>query len=229
MPQDLRQVARRGLILEPSPLLRHYPGGRHAVVEGVAFQTWGLASAGFNKVGVFGPSPPLARIRDLAAEFFGPVTPFGVLVEADAGTPVEAELRAAGWCVAEDEPALVLPALPAAPPAPPGLDIRKVRDAESRCDLVAVLAAAFGAMVYRASRTACVAGVGTGPAHRRRGFARALTWTALAEGAARGCDSAVLNALGASYALYRGMGFVHVCNHRTYTAPQVPAPKGDPS
>jgi hypothetical protein len=41
----------------------------------------------------------------------------------------------------------------------------------------------------------------------------------LREGAARGCTSATLAALGASYDLYRQMGFLHVCNHRAYEPP----------
>src|SRR5205085_2645021 len=134
---------------------------------------------------VVGPSPPLARILELAQSFFGPDSGgFGIVVEADAGLPVEDELRAAGWKVFEDEPALVLSAIPAAPPLPHGLQVRPVRDADSR-----------------------------------RGLGTALTWAALREGAQRGCTCATLAALGASFDLYRKMGFIHVCNHRAYGAP----------
>jgi predicted acetyltransferase len=64
-----------------------------------------------------------------------------------------------------------------------------------------------------------IMGVATVPAARRRGLGTALTRAALREGAARSCTCAVLAALGASYDLYRKMGFVHVCNHRAYAPP----------
>jgi GNAT superfamily N-acetyltransferase len=259
---DLRMMAHRGLALRPSPMLRHQKRGRYALREGVALTDWGMPAPGFKKAAVLGPSPPLGRVRELAAEFFGGHD-YGVLVEADAGHPVEAELRAGGWSVAEDEPALVLPALPESPPAPPELTIRPVTDVASRRDAIAVMAAGFGAptadlgallseeamdsfgpslacaldsdvavlvghaggrpvsaaILHRVEEIACVTGVATVPDGRRRGFARALTWAAVSAGAERGCTCATLNALGASYALYLGMGFRHVCNHRTYVPP----------
>jgi GNAT superfamily N-acetyltransferase len=259
---DLRLIAHRGLALRPSPMLRHQKKGRYALREGVALTDWGLPAPGFKKAAVLGPAPPLERVRELAAEFFGG-NDYGVLVEADAGHPVEAELRAGSWSVAEDEPALVLPTLPEPPPAPPELTIRRVIDAASRRDAIAVMAAGFGAptadlgeplsaeamesfgpslacaldpdvavlvgyaggrpvsaaVLQRVEEIACVTGVATVPDGRRRGFARALTWAAVRAGADRGCACATLNALGASYALYLGMGFRHVCNHRTYVPP----------
>jgi ribosomal protein S18 acetylase RimI-like enzyme len=141
---DLRLIAHRGLALRPSPMLRHQKNGRFALREGVALTDWGLPAPSFKKAAVLGPAPPLGRVRELAAEFFGS-SDYGVMVEADAGHPVEAELRAAGWSVAEDEPALVLPALPELPAPPPGLTIRPVTDTASRGDALAVMAAGFGA------------------------------------------------------------------------------------
>ena len=261
-PDDLRLIAHRGLALRPSPMLRHQKNGRCALREGVALTDWGLPVPSFKKAAVLGPAPPLGRVRELAAEFFGG-NDFGILVEADAGHPVEAELRAGGWAVAEDEPALVLPALPEPPPVPPELTIRRVSDAAARRNAIAVMVAGFGAptadlgeplseetmegfgpslacaldpdvavlvgyaggrpvsaaLLHRVEEIACITGVATVPDGRRRGFARALTWAALRAGADRGCTCATLNALGASYALYRGMGFRHVCNHRTYVPP----------
>ena len=76
------------------------------------------------------------------------------------------------------------------------------------------------ALIYRVEEIACVTGVATVPDCRRRGFARALTWAAIRAGADHGCTCATLNALGASYPLYLGMGFRHVCNHRTYVPPR---------
>lgn len=259
---DLRMLAHRGLYLRPSPMLRHQKYGRFALREGVALTDYGLPAPGFKKAAVLGPAPPLARVRALAAEFFGGGD-YGVTVEADAGHPVEAELRAAGWTVAEDEPALVLPALPELPAPPPELTVRRVTDAASRRDALAVMAAGFGAptadlgeplsaeamdtfgpslacaldpdvavlvgyaegrpvsaaVLHRVEEVASITGVATVPDCRRRGFARALTWAAVGAGADRGCSCAALNALGASYHLYLGMGFRHVCNHRTYVPP----------
>ncbi len=258
-PADLRMIAHRGLALRPSPLLRHQKAARFAVREGVALTDWAMPAPGFKKAAVLGPAPPLARVRELAAEFFGG-SDYGILVEADAGHPVEAELRAAGWTVAEDEPALVLPTLPELPALPAGLTVRRVTDAASRRDALDVMAAGFGAptadlgeplsaeamesfgpslacaldpdvavlvgyaggrpvsaaLMHRIDEVAVIAGVATVPDCRRRGFARALTWAAVRAGAERGCACAALNALGASYPLYLGMGFRHVCNHRTY-------------
>jgi ribosomal protein S18 acetylase RimI-like enzyme len=254
-------IAHRGLALRPSPMLRHQKNGRYALREAVALTDWGLPAPGFKKAAVLGPSPPLERVREMAAEFFGG-NDYGILVEADAGHPVEAELRAAAWAVSEDEPALVMPALPE--PPPPELAIRRVTDEAGRRNLLAVMAAGFGAptadlgeplsaetmdtfgpslacaldpdvallvgyaggrpvssaVLHRVEDIACITGVATVPDCRRRGFARALTWAAIRAGADRGCACATLNALGASYALYLGMGFRHVCNHRTYVPPK---------
>src|SRR5262249_44864916 len=59
--------------------------------------------------------------------------------------PRRGDLRAAGWTVVEDEPALVLPQIPPLPPPPPGLEVRRVADASARTDFLRVLAAGFGA------------------------------------------------------------------------------------
>jgi prolyl-tRNA editing enzyme YbaK/EbsC (Cys-tRNA(Pro) deacylase)/GNAT superfamily N-acetyltransferase len=67
------------------------------------------------------------------------------------------------------------------------------------------------AMFFRVDEAAVITGVATIPQFRGRGFGRALTWAAIREGARRGCTRAALNALGASYPLYRGMAFQHVC------------------
>jgi GNAT superfamily N-acetyltransferase len=262
-PDELRLIAHRALALRPSPLQRHHPGARHESREGVALNAWGMPGPSSNKAAVFGPAPPLDRVLALASEFFGDIA-FGVMVEADAGHPVEAELRSRGWSVVEDEPAMVLPELPAAPPLPPGLEVRPVTDADSRRDFITALIAGFSAptaeglaevppaeeldalgpslaavldpdialvlgladgrpvataLMHRVEEIAVIAGVATAPASRRRGFGTALTWAALAEGAARGCTRGALNGLGASYPMYLGMGFRHVCNHRTYAPP----------
>src|SRR5438128_905037 len=140
--QEMIAAAHKGLLLGLSPLLRHNPAGRRAELEGVVLTCWGPFGPALNKVAVVGSSPPLARILELAAGFFGPESGgFGIVVEADASHPVEAELRAAGWKVFEDEPALVLPSIPAMPPLPPGLEVKRIRHDESRRDLMRVRAA----------------------------------------------------------------------------------------
>jgi ribosomal protein S18 acetylase RimI-like enzyme len=146
---------------------------------------------------------------------------------------------------------------------PLGLEIKRVRHAEGRRDLIRVLAAGFGAPTAEggtelsadafdsfAPSLACaldpdvallvgyldgrpaasaflfvvgpiagITGVATIPDYRRRGLGMALTWAAVRAGAARDCTCATLAALGASFDLYRKMGFVHVCNHRAYAPP----------
>src|SRR5439155_3232972 len=53
--------------------------------------------------------PSLDELLPVAREFFADCkSNWGVLVEGDAGHPMEAQLRARGWAVDEDEPAYVL-------------------------------------------------------------------------------------------------------------------------
>jgi ribosomal protein S18 acetylase RimI-like enzyme len=263
---DMIATAHQGLLLGHSPMLRHHRAGRSADVEGVVMRCWGPVGPALNKAAVVRPSPPLSRILELATAFFGTDSGgYGIVVEADAGHPVEAELRAAGWTVFEDEPALVMPSIAKAPPLPAGLEVKRVRDTAGRSDLLRVLAAGFGdptseggtelspeafdsfapsiacaldpdvailvgyvdgkpassAFLYAVGPIAGITGIATTPEYRRRGLGTALTWSALSEGAARGCTRATLAALGASFDLYRKMGFIHVCNHRAYQAPVV--------
>src|SRR5262249_39240815 len=100
---------------------------------------------GFNFASVLGPAPPLASILAVADEFFTGMAPtaYGILVEADAGHPVEAELRAAAWRIAEDEPALVLPRIPPLQALPPCLEIRRVTAPHEFRRQVSGVAAAF--------------------------------------------------------------------------------------
>lgn len=143
-PHDLRRTAHQALALSSTPWLRYQKTGRHQVREGVAFTRQDFSGPGFNFAAVLGPSPPLAEIEELAREFFAEAEGgWGVLVEGDAGHPVEAELRARCWPVAEDEPALVLPAIANIPEPPPGLEIRAAADEEEARDFGRVVAAAF--------------------------------------------------------------------------------------
>jgi ribosomal protein S18 acetylase RimI-like enzyme len=263
--QEMIEIAHKGLLIGRSPLLRLNAAARSAEVEGVVMRCWGPVGPALNKVAVVGPAPPLQRILELANAFFGSDSVgFGIVVEADAGHPLETELRAAGWRVFEDEPALVLPSIPAPPPLPPGLEVKRICDVAGRRDLLHVLAAGFGeptaeggteldfeafdafapslsasldpdvallvgycegkpaasAFFFKVGSIAGITGVATVPAFRRRRLGTALTWEALRAGAARGCTCATLAALGASFDLYRKMGFIHVCNHRAYEPPK---------
>ncbi|HMF14205.1 MAG TPA: GNAT family N-acetyltransferase [Gemmataceae bacterium] len=255
MSDHLRAIAHRAMALAPSPWLRHTRTGKHAVRDGVVYVRQDYADPGFNFAAVLGPSPPLAKILAVAEDFYAALPGrYGILVEGDAGHPVEAELRAAGWQVAEDEPALVLPRIPKPLPAPYGLEIRKLTDPSDLRRQFEMLGAAFdtpietmekmmpppsllsdpditvfagicdgkyvsGGMSIRIDGIGTVHGVATLPSYRHRGFGRALTWAAVHEGAKHGCATAALRASGASFDMYRRMGFVHVCNHRTYAKP----------
>jgi len=253
---DLRAIAHRAMALGPFPWLRHCLDGRHEVKEGIAFTAQDMPGPGFNFAAVVGPAPPPERVFALAAAFFaGRAGGYGILVEADAGHPVEAAMQARGWTVAEDEPALVLPVMPPLPATAPGLSIQRALDEAALREWTDVLAAAFGlpaetaaenlptvsyahdpdlalllghcegravaaAMFYRVADLAGIAGVAVVPGYRGRGFGTAITRAAAGEGAVRGCRAAALRSGPLGLSLYRRMGFVHACNHRTYAAPQ---------
>lgn len=110
---DLRPVAHATLCLLEPPYLKHYRNGRHRTWNGVALVGSDLPGPGFNFAAVLHPdAPPLDELLPVAREFFAPAEKgWGVLVEGDAGHPMEAELRTRGWAVDEDEPAFVLPDL----------------------------------------------------------------------------------------------------------------------
>lgn len=271
MTDNLRSIAHWATALAPSPLLRYQQRGRYAVVDGVTLVSFDLPGPSFNTATVLGPAPPPEKVLALASDFFGGTEgAWGVTVDADTGHPVEAELRARGWPVVEDDPALVLPVIPPAPAAPPGLAIRGVVDEATLVDYATAAEAGFAppadptaprsatsgpyaginitralipsvactldpdialfvgyagdrpvatSALYRIDRIAEIAGVATIPAYRRRGYGEAMTWAALAEGAARGCASAALRASEMGYPVYIRMGFVPVCRFRTYAPP----------
>jgi GNAT superfamily N-acetyltransferase len=142
---ELLQIAHDVLARTFPPWLRHQKRGRFALTEGVALRATDMAGPSFNFAAVLGPAPPLGRVLEIAESFFtGQEGGYGVLVEGDAGHPVEAELKARGWTVFEDETALVLPAIPPTAPLPPGFAARRVADVAGRRDFMAVCAEAFG-------------------------------------------------------------------------------------
>jgi len=147
MPTDLAAIARDAMCLSESAFLKHYRRGRFRLWNGVGLTTSELPGPGFNFAAAIGPCPPLDDILPVAREFFADCDKgWGVLVEGDTGHPAEAELRARGWVVDEDEPAFVLPDIAAVPAAvPETLTLRPVRTEEDRRTFQSVCAAAYAA------------------------------------------------------------------------------------
>ena len=109
-PAILRAIAHAALCLTEPPYLKYYRRGRFKVWNDVAFTASELPGPGFNFAAVLREgSPKLDDLLPVARDFFaGCQQGWGVLVEGDIEHPMEAELRARGWAVAEDEPAFVL-------------------------------------------------------------------------------------------------------------------------
>lgn len=182
--------------------------------------------------------------------FFGAGHPFSVTLEVGIADPIEAALQRQGWQIAEEEPALVLARLPSTFPAPPPeLAIVCVQDEPALAafrsitrmapatipSLVAATDPAVALLVgYRdgepvtTGRLNClgtvaeVNSVTTKTGSERRGYGTAMTWAVLAEGAERGCVSAILTATTMGYPVYVRMGFVPVAVYRTYV-PAIPS------
>lgn len=241
----LRELARRPMRVA-SPVRRYRPDpGRHEVDGDLILIARGEAGPDFNFAVVVGPLPP-EQVFARADAFFGGTT-YAVAVEAETAQPTEEALRAAGWRLDEDEPALVLTPIPTTIPEPPaGLTIELVSTEASLRDFVALSGRAgrwtpplafvrdpavafFVGYVAGAPVAACrfiryedvgeITGVTTIPAFRRRGIGTALTWAACAEGARRGCVAMTLTASAMGYPVYVAMGFVPVCTIRTYLPP----------
>ena len=243
-PSDLHAIV-RAVVLAPNPLDRYRPSSPRREVQGDLLLVQAVADD--RHVIALGPATA-AQLAAAAARFFGTDARFSVeLVVGEAG-PLAEELRRQGWRLEEEEPALVLTDPPATPPhLPPDLTIRPVADEASLADVrglsaaavrhIPSLAAATDPAValfvgYVAGRPVATArltclgpfaeihSVNTAPAFRRRGFGTALTWAAIAEGAHRGCTSAMLTATAMGYPLYVRMGFQSACLFRTYRPPE---------
>ncbi|MDQ2783463.1 MAG: GNAT family N-acetyltransferase [Chloroflexota bacterium] len=244
MSIDLRSIVRTPLRV-PSPLQRYRPApGRHVIHDDLVLTASGGAGPDFNSAFVLGPMPP-ERVFALADGFFD-ATGYAIVVEADTAQPIEEAIRAQGWRLDEEEPALALAPIPAPPPSSPGLTIRLVTTESGLADFMAIsgtgrrwipsLAAALDPAVallvgydgdepVATSRLTCyddvgdINGVVTSPTHRRCGFGTAMTWAAITEGTRRGCVAMTLTATAMGYPVYRRMGFVPVCTYRTYVPP----------
>jgi GNAT superfamily N-acetyltransferase len=255
-PTD-RALAHAALSLTEPPYLKHYRMARFREWRGVAFTASELPGPGFNFAAVLHPdAPALEELLPVAREHFaGADQGWGVLVEGEAGHPMEAELRSRGWLVAEDEPAYVLSDIAVAGVGCGSeLVVRVVRTQADADAYKAVTAAAFAAppemadmmlpsLAYaldpdmalfvgsvgevdvcsaayaRIGAVAVLSGVATLEAHRGRGYGSGVTRAALAYAASRGCTSAALRSGPKSIPVYERIGFRHVCQHRTYTAP----------
>ncbi|MHB8647895.1 MAG: GNAT family N-acetyltransferase [Thermomicrobiales bacterium] len=241
---DLRSIVRAPLLF-PSPFQRYRAApAQHAIHDDLILTASGGDGPDFNIAFVLGPVPP-EQVFALADAFFD-ATGYAVVVEADAAQPMEAALRAQGWRLDEEEPALALAPIPAPPPPPPDLTIRRVTTDAEFADFMAVshtvhrwipsLAAARDpavallvgyaenepvatSRIARHGNVGDINGVVTLPERRQRGFGTAMTWAAIAEGTRRGCVAMTLTATEMGYPVYLRMGFVPVCIYRTYLPP----------
>jgi GNAT superfamily N-acetyltransferase len=143
-------VAHDSLCLREPPYLKHFKDGRFSEWDGVVLVGSNLPGPGFNFAAVLRPdAPTLDQLLPVAQDFFEIAKDgWGVLVEGDAGQPMEAELRERGWNVDEDEPAFVMPDIAAALPAirhVKGLTFRRVATLADIAAYSKVTAAAFHA------------------------------------------------------------------------------------
>lgn len=144
----LLAIAHESLCLVEAPYLKHFRNGRFHTWNGVAFTGSALPGPGFNFAAVLRhEAPTLDELLPVGGEFFADCEQgWGVLVEGDAGHPMEAELKARGWPINEDEPAYVLPTIGERPRAsePSSLAIRIARTEADEIAFHGVAADAFG-------------------------------------------------------------------------------------
>ena len=243
---DHRSLVRKPFV-ERSPLQRHrklqhehrehHP---HAVL--VSEGNDGVES---NFAAVFGPMTA-GEFDDATGRFFGG-EPFAVVVESETAADIEGFLQRQGWTLDEEEVAMVLTPIPDPPPSPPDLHIEMVATDKSYRDFMRVvpgnrfwvpsLEAATDpdvglllgyvegepvvtSRLVRYREVAEITAVQVLETYRRRGYGRALTWAAIAEGRRRGCKTVILTATEMGYPLYLGMGFEEICAYRTYLPPR---------
>lgn len=197
---DSRSLVRVPL-LASSPLRSfRSESGCHVVYDEFVLTAGGGSGPEFNYAVVFGPVAP-ERVFASAGSLFD-ATDYAIVVESESAQPMEDAVRAGGWRLDQEEPALVLSPIPTPPPPPAGLTIRLVVTEEGFTDFMALsqnaprwipsLQAALDPAValfvgyYRGepvatSRVTCYRNVGdingvvTVTAYRRRGFGTAMT------------------------------------------------------
>jgi hypothetical protein len=244
MADDLRAILHAAAQVPP-PLFKYGPEPtRHRLYPGVMLLASGPeGGAGEHAALLFEPVTP-EQFFVWTTEFFGARQPFSVTIDVGIAEPVEAALQRWGWQLAEEEPALVLARIPSTfPAAPPELAIVRVQDEPALAafrsitrmlpatipSLVAATDPAVALLVgyldgepVTTGRLSCLSTVAevnsvtTKPGYERRGYGTAMTWAVLAEGAERGCVSAMLTATTMGYPVYMRMGFAPVAAYRTY-------------
>jgi GNAT superfamily N-acetyltransferase len=244
MPDDLRAILLAAAQVPP-PLFQYGPAPiRHRLYPGLMLLASGMeGGSGEHAALLFEPVTP-EQLFLWTTEFSGPGQPFSVTIEAGIAEPVEAALQRQGWQLAEEEPALVLARIPSVFPAPPPkLAIVRVQDEQALAAFrsitrmapetipslisatdpaVALLVGYLDEEPVTTGRLSClgtvaeVNSVTTKPGYERRGYGTAMTWAVLAEGAHRGCVSAILTATTIGYPVYVRMGFEPVAIYRTY-------------
>jgi hypothetical protein len=244
MSDNLRAILHAAAQVPP-PLFLYGPAPtRHRLHPGLLLLASGPdGGAGEHAVLLFEPVTP-EQFFAWTTDFFGAGQPFSVTVEVGIAAPVEAALLRQGWQLAEEEPALVLARIPSTFPAPPpelalvlvqnepalGAYRSITRMAPATIpSLVAATDPAVALLVgyhdgepVSTGRLSClgtvaeVNSVTTKPGYERRGYGTATTWAVLAEGAQRGCVSAMLTATTMGFPVYVRMGFEPVAVYRTY-------------
>ena len=230
-------------LLEVSPLSRHRAirdevrvRHEHAlfVSEEIGVE---IASYAF----VFGPLSVRELLNSTGEVFSG--RSFDVIVESDGAPGLEAHLISEGWTCVEEEIGMILTESVEIPPALESLRIEPVTDDRTYADYMDVvpgnrhwvpnLEAATDPRVglfvgyadsqpVATSRLTCfgevaeLTAIQTLPGYRRRGYGRAMTWSAIAEAQRRGCTIFTLTSTEMGLPLYLSMGFEDICAYRTF-------------
>lgn len=243
---DLRTIAHEAM-RTPSPLEGYRPAAVRRATHGpITLVMAGDRGPNFNSTLVLGPAQA-EQVFALAEAFFEDPGGYSILVDAEVAGMIEDGLRAQGWWLDEEEPALVLTPLPATTVPPPELSVRQVVDAAGFTDFQAIsktpsvflpsLAAALDpaaalfvgyveGLPVACSRLVCLGriaelmGIVTVPTARRRGYGTALTGAAVAAARERGCTAATLTASAMGYPVYLRMGFRPAGLYRTYLPPK---------
>lgn len=242
---DYRSIVRAPLLI-PNPLRVYRPveSRRQTINENLLLISDGGTGPDFNWALVFGPVTA-AQLADAAGDFFDD-TGYAIIVESDAAPGLEEELRASGWEVDQEEPAMVLAPIPRHAPPPAELEIRMVTTEPAYEDYmtlvpgnrawvpsleaataprVAIFVGYLGGTPVATARLTCFDTIGelnaitTVEAQRRRGFGTAMTWAAIDEAERRGCTAITLSASPMGYPVYLRMGFTPVCSYCVYVQP----------